>query len=127
MEKDPLQPIIIPTQRRHRRRKRRVRLGPWLWRAGIAAVFLGVMGVVLSRAFEPYSMRYRQKKETRALLEQLADLNEQNHSLKRQIENLRSGVGLEQEARRLGYIRKGEVPLQITFETPKPTPAKPDP
>jgi cell division protein FtsB len=118
VENDPLQPIIITNRRRRRRPKRRLRVGPWLMRAGLAALALGVSGFLLSRAFQPYTMRYRQVRQTRILLRELAEAKEQNRELQRKIGMLRSGEGLETEARKLGYIRKGEIPLQITFEAP---------
>lgn len=120
MDHDPLQPIIITSKHRRRRKaKRRVRLGPWIWRAALGAVVLGATGTLVTQAFQPYSMRYRQKQETREMLQQLAEVKEENRLLKLQIQNLRSGVGLEPEARKLGYIREGEVPLLITYDEPK--------
>ncbi|MBW3624881.1 MAG: septum formation initiator family protein [Armatimonadetes bacterium] len=117
MDHDPLQPIIISNRRRRRPKRRPMKLGPWVLRAGVMAVGLGIAGLFLAQAFEPYTMRHRQKQETRQLLDELADAREQNKSLNRQIRMLRSGAGLDLEARRLGYIRKGEIPLQITYQT----------
>ena len=113
MDHDSLQPIIITNRRR--RPRRRWRIGRWLWRvAGVAAV-AGLAVLVVSKAAQPYAMRHRQKLETLRLNQALAQAREQNTALKHQIQLLQSGAGMELEARRLGYIQPGEVPLQISF------------
>jgi cell division protein FtsB len=112
---DPLQPIIITRDPRRRRPRRKLRIGVWAWRVGLCTLAIAVGSSLLLRATEPYSMRHRQKQDTAELLKSLADAQEQNRSLKRQIEMMRSGQGLEIEARKLGYVKKGEIPLQISF------------
>jgi cell division protein FtsB len=121
VDRDDLEPIILTNKRRRRRARRRMRLrlGPWVWRAGLAAVLLGVFGLFLARALEPYAMRFRQKQETRQLNRELAEATELNKQLKRQIQMLQSGQGLEVEARKLGYVRQGEIPLQVTLVAPE--------
>jgi cell division protein FtsB len=120
MSADPLEPIII-TNRMNRRppRRRRVRIGPWVWRAGLGAVILGVGGTLLTQAVEPYTMRHQQKLETSRLKQSLADAKAEHASLVRETELMKKGPGLEMEARRLGYIRQGEIPLQISI-APEP-------
>ena len=129
MERDPLEPMIVRSHRHRRRQKRRVRvrLGKWVGRATLAAALLGVSGVIVARAVEPYTMRYRQTQETRKIRRDLEAAQAQNMELKRQIEMLRSGIGLELEARKLGYIKKGEIPLQITIEEAVPEKAQQTP
>ena len=120
MANDPLQPIIISSRRRKRRPRRRfLRIGPWVWRATIGALVLGVGGTLVMRAIEPYTMRHRLKQESARIRQSLAQAKEENHALKHQIDLLESGAGLELEARRLGYIRKGEIPLKVTVESQK--------
>jgi cell division protein FtsB len=121
---DPLQPIIISnkrTRRRIRRPRRKWPIGRWVWRIGVGGVALTLGAAIVTVLAEPYAMRYRQKQETRDLQNQLAAARAENRALAHQMEQLKSGRGWEIEARRLGYIRKGEIPIQIIY-----TPAAPE-
>jgi cell division protein FtsB len=86
-----------------------------MWRVGICSLVLGLGSAAVVHGFQPYAMRHQQKRETAQLVQSLNDALEQNRTLKRQIESLRVGQGLEIAARKLGYVRKGEIPLQISI------------
>jgi cell division protein FtsB len=109
---DALQPIIITN--RKRRKRRRLRLGPFFWRALLLVAGIAVLGTGAHRFVAPFTMRHRQKQETAHIRQALAQAEEENRLLKHQIQMLKSGKGLEMEARKLGYVRKGEIPLLIT-------------
>jgi cell division protein FtsB len=116
---EPLQPIIIKNEMRPRRRsKRRKKIGPALWRIGVYLVMGGITGTFFTKTLSPYAMRIRQKHETARLESQLNQAIEENKALKRQVKRLQSGEGLELEARRLGYVRAGEIPLQVIAPPP---------
>ena len=118
MPRDPLQPMIITTRRKRPRRRVRIRVLRLFGRAALYAAFVASAAAILSWIASPYALERHQKEETSNLNRDLARTKEENRSLKHRIELLRSGEGLEEEARRLGYVKKGEIPIRVTIIDP---------
>ncbi|MGC8668127.1 MAG: FtsB family cell division protein [Chthonomonadales bacterium] len=71
------------------------------------------MGVVVHR---PYAIAGRMEAENRLLAEHNHQLELENQRLAHRIRQLQTDAGMEREARKLGYVRKGEQPLIIPSE-----------
>jgi cell division protein FtsB len=61
----------------------------------------------------PIALLNSEYRETQRLATQLAALRVQNAELERRIKHLRSPQGAEQAARKLGYVKPGEITLVI--------------
>jgi cell division protein FtsB len=81
----------------------------WGGLALAAAVRLG------SIAFQPILVGYRSGREIRDLASEYQEARLRNERLHRQIAFLKTSAGVEEEARRLGWVRAGERPLQIVL------------
>jgi cell division protein FtsB len=81
-----------------------------------------------SIAFQPILAGYRSGREIRDLASEYQEARLRNEHLHRQITFLKTSAGVEEEARRLGWVRAGERPLQIVLpDTPDHRPATADP
>ncbi len=87
----------------------------------VAGVILGV-GRVLSKAAEPYVVGYAESKEIAQVTQQIADEKAKRKDLKQQIRYLRTPAGMESEARKLGWVKEGEVAVVVDNSRKEPTP-----
>jgi hypothetical protein len=91
-------------------RGRRLAIG-LLW--GGLAVAAGVrFGTI---AFQPILAGYRSGREIQSLVGECREARLRNERLHRQIAYLKTSAGIEEEARRLGWVRTGERPLQLVM------------
>jgi hypothetical protein len=129
----PVEPLIISRLQRtskaqlEQERQRalwRQRAGRILLQAVIAAVVLRFVSI----AVQPCLASYRSSRDIHVLREQYDREMQKQRRLQAQIGFLKSDQGVEEEARRLGWTRIGEVPLQIIHpEPPRPQPAADQP
>lgn len=97
-----------------RRRKAPLRLKAfWLVVAAIAAL---TVFAVLRKTVRPILLCHRERTEVIRLENQLADLRRENRALETRRRYLESPAGAETEARKLGYVRPGEVSVIIQDE-----------
>jgi hypothetical protein len=99
-------------------------LASWRQRASrlvLNAVVAAVALRVLTVALQPCLAAYRSARAIQQLQGQLHREWERGQHLKSQIAFLNTDRGVEEEARKLGWTRPGEVSLQII--TPEPRPA----
>lgn len=86
-------------------------------RAALALVVLGVAGVLFARSsaavFRPLAVAHRADVEVGQLRSQLDQEVVRNRRLRSQLEYLKTPAGVEEEARRKGWIRSGETALVI--------------
>lgn len=125
----PVEPLIIsrlqrtPKAQLERERQRafwRQRAGRILLHAVVAAVVLRFLAI----AVQPCLASYRSSRDMHVLRAQYEREMQKKRRLEAQSEFLKSSHGVEEEARRLGWTRIGEVPLQIIHpEPPRPLPA----
>jgi cell division protein FtsB len=66
-------------------------------------------------AFQPILAGYRSGREIQDLAAEYREARLRNERLHRQIAYLKTSDGIEEEARRLGWVRTGERPLQIVL------------
>ena len=129
----PVEPLIISRAQRttkaqlERERQRalwRQRAGRILLQAVIAAVVLRFVAI----AVQPLMASYRSSRDIHVLRAQFEREMQRKNRLEAQRDFLKSDQGVEEEARRLGWTRIGEVPLQIIHpEPPRPQPAADQP
>jgi hypothetical protein len=88
----------------------------------VHAVVVAVGLRVLLAALQPCLASYRATRDIHSLRGQLQQEADRNRRLQRQKQFLMSNHGVEEEARRLGWTRPGEVSLQILTPEPPPKP-----
>lgn len=74
----------------------------------IGCLAMAWLGAVVAR---PYLLALRLRADNRELGRQIGELQIANQRLRKQISALDTPAGQEREARKLGYVRPGEVPI----------------
>jgi cell division protein FtsB len=129
LELDPV--LVTPLRRpRTRARKRTARvpagqpkmLRTALWIVAGATVF-AFAGRIGAFAMEPLAATWRTEQEIRELRDATRKETAVNEQLRRDIAYLSTQAGVEQEARRRGWVRPGEVALSIVRPEPEVAPA----
>ena len=104
------------TPRLRKRRKRSIwrrtiwPLTGYLLAAALAIILVNAAVGAVARPIRLLGSEYR---ETHRLSEQLRKLKDDNAVLERRIKHLKSRQGTEQAARKLGYVKPGEITLVI--------------
>lgn len=79
----------------------------------LACLLMIWLGAVVRR---PFLIASHMAADNEKLEQRVMDLKMTNQILRKEAASLDTPVGMEREARRLGYVRKGEVPLVIPRE-----------
>ena len=103
---------------RRKRRKRGTGRGAKLF-AGSAAAVVGIVLLcgIVTKAAQPYQMQHQQARQIAQLRSQLSEANAQNADLERQTIYLQRPDGIENAARAEGFLKPGEVSLDIQANT----------
>lgn len=72
-----------------------------------------VAGWALHVAAQPYVKAYRMRAENAQIERQILAMRQELQGLRKSVAALGTPQGMEREARRLGYLRPGEIPLII--------------
>lgn len=80
---------------------------------------LVLLGLAGAWAIQPFILAHQETRQIRALQAEVAALEAKNEALRRRARILNTPKGIEVEARRLGWVRPGEVLIQ-TSNTPPP-------
>lgn len=113
------------------RRPRRI-LGMWA-RVTLLVAAVGVLGFIMfgliTKALRPYLEARVQKGQMSTTQGQIARLDRENADLRRRIAYLKTPDGMTTEARKMGYVKPGEIPIIVEGQTPAPgiSPAPPPP
>jgi len=78
-----------------------------------AIAVLCVLGTLISKAARPYLISHAESKEISEINRQIAEANAENRALKKEIAYLSTPEGKEAEARKLGWVKAGEVAIVI--------------
>jgi cell division protein FtsB len=117
MDVETLQNRVYKSPPRPRKRRRRFVWRKTVWPlvklTTVAALAFFVVSAVVSWVAHPIKLLNSEYRETQRLACQLGDLKEQNAVLDRRIKHLKSAQGAEQVARKLGYVKPGEITLVI--------------
>lgn len=79
----------------------------------LIAAGLCCTAAVVKKISKPYVISYGESKEVRDIRKQIAVATADNQQLKRDISYLGTAQGKEAEARKLGWVKKGEVALVV--------------
>lgn len=134
-EGSPGGPSGVSAERRRRRRPGRI-LGMWArigLLSGTLLVLLLIAVAIVAKAIRPYAEASQLQGQLAGLNRQVAATKEQNADYQRRLAYLRTPQGEMTEARSLGYLVPGEVPVVVDgtpgalSETPlaTPPPSKP--
>jgi cell division protein FtsB len=125
-----IEPLLVTPLRSPKARKRARVQAQLAWRrtavrllaGGVVAAALVRLGAI---AVEPLVATYRSGREIQALeIRYRGELGRHNH-LQREMQFLSTNAGIEEEARRLGWVKDGETSIQIV--KPASPPAAPAP
>ena len=94
---------------------------------GLLLVGIGVLVfasiALIAKAARPYREGGAQGGQLSLARRQIADLDAQNAVLHRRIAYLKTADGVASEARKMGYLRPGEVPLVVVGGVPDAAPS----
>lgn len=77
-------------------------------------ITLGVLAFVCFALYGPARDYYVAQRTSEALSEQLSSINSTNDSLRQDVQALQTREGIEDEARKKGYVENGDTPLTVT-------------
>lgn len=120
-----LDPVLVnPIRRSDRSVRRRATISDPLVRPAVlraaafvlgASVLISFGGQIASVAFQPIQVTHRTGMEVRALQAEVEEQRRKNEQLERDIAYYRTRAGIEQEARRKGWVREGEVAVNLVL------------
>jgi len=109
-----------PKRRRSRRPNYRRTIVTVLTIAGI----LLVAGAVIGKVVKPWVVGHTEGREIAQINRQIAHEEALRIDLNKQIEYVRTPAGMESEARKLGWVKEGEVAVVVDDTKKSPTPEK---
>ena len=103
-----------PEPERPRRRRRRL----LFWQKAVLFVCVGIIGFIafigLRKTIKPVRLVWAERREVLRMQDELAQKEKTNRELKNRRQYLLTPSGTETEARRLGFVRPGEVSIIIS-------------
>ncbi len=103
----------------HRRSFLRSKLLPVLRLVLVVAIVAIIGHAIVVKVARPFVLYRKEKQETQRLSEKVEQLQEENRLLEERIKYIKSDKGLNSAARRLGYVKPGEVTIVLPEEAPK--------
>jgi len=91
---------------------------------GAAAFIVRAAAMKVAR---PYVISYTESKERSDIQRQIAQAEAENHALKQEIVHLDTPEGKEAEARKLGWVKQGEIAVVVPNVGPSPFDGEPLP
>lgn len=104
---------VPPRRRRPRRSIWRKTVWPLVKYGSIAAVMVMLGCMVAGKIIRPFKLYNLEARETQRLADELQTLKKENISLERRIKYLQTQKGSAQAARRLGWVKPGEITLVL--------------
>jgi hypothetical protein len=104
-----------------KRRRRKTPVVERVFWIGTAVAVALVMFAVCCKIVRPFRLWFTEKQSVGILRVQLAQLKRENGELKIRQEYLRSPIGAQNEARKLGYVNPGETPIVVEPAKPNTT------
>jgi cell division protein FtsB len=99
-----------------RRRKSR---STTLWIILICVVCLFLLLRVLPHFLKTIHCYIKESKEVNRLEKEIEKLKKENREMERRIKELKEGKGWEEEARKQGWVREGEILIRIEGKLPE--------
>lgn len=116
-----VKPRRTANPKRHRSRRSQLRR-TIVTVLSIAGILLAV-GAVIGKGAKPYLVGHTENREIAQINQQIAHEQARHRNLSKQIEYVQTPSGMESEARKLGWVKEGEVAV-VVDDTKKPTPEK---
>ncbi|MGC8863121.1 MAG: FtsB family cell division protein [Armatimonadota bacterium] len=115
-----------PPRRRLRRKSvwRRIAWPAAKYSAVAATIFM-LGQIVAGNVARPLKLLRSESRESRLIAAEIESLRKQNAALERQLAYLKTRRGMAQAARKLGYVKPGEILLVLPAESPGPAGKKP--
>lgn len=107
---------VPPSRRRPRRSVWRKTVWPLLKYGTIIAIMVMAGSMVANKIARPFKLYNQESHETQRLANELQSLKKENISLARRIKYLQTQEGAAQAARRLGWVKPGEITLVLPPE-----------
>lgn len=79
----------------------------------IVLVIIAIIGLILSKATRPYRIGYAESKEIADVKNQISQAEAENKRLKQDIDYIKKPEGKMVEARKLGFVKEGEVAVVV--------------
>lgn len=118
------------THDRVRRPRRKSKAGRW-FRILLMLACFALVGFIakamIVKAVRPWWIDHNEKKESVQLQQQIDKAKAENRAIKRDIAYLDTPEGKIAEARRLGWVKQGEVAVVVPNEGPSPFDGEPIP
>jgi hypothetical protein len=108
--------------RRSSGRSKLVRFFRRLGLFGIACVVLLVVYMILAKASRPFLISYAESREIAGIKREKDAVEAENRRLRTNREYLKTDQGKEAEARKLGWVKSGEVAVVVGQPEHSPTP-----
>ena len=86
-----------------------------------------IVRAVAMKAARPYVISYNESKERSDIQQQIAQAKAENRALKADIIHFGTPEGKEAEARKLGWVKEGEVAVVVPDSGPSPFASEPLP
>ncbi len=110
-EKKNIRPVIQRAKQQANPKTKR------LVRVLAAACIIGIIGVavflIISKLSRPYMIGYSESKEIIETKQQISNAESENKSMHSDIQYLQTDRGKEAEARRLGWVKPGEIAIVV--------------
>ena len=110
----------VPSRRRRKRSILRRVVWPTLAVLFVVAAAALAGTLVTSKIARPFQLCDAETREKQRIAGQLEALRKENAALERQISHLKTPQGTADAARKLGYVRSGEIMLVIPEDGPVP-------
>lgn len=79
----------------------------------VVLLFIAIIWLVLAKAIKPYRISYVESREIADVRNQIAQAEADNKRLKEDIEYIQKPEGKMVEARKLGFVKEGEVAVVV--------------
>jgi cell division protein FtsB len=88
---------------------------------GALAAMVFLLGqMVAGKVARPFRLLNSESRESQRMVAELESLRKQNETLERRLRYLQTPRGAAQAARKLGYVKPGEILLVLPPESPAP-------
>ncbi len=110
----------VPLRRRRKRSVFRRIVWPTLVVLFLVAATALAGTLVTGKIVRPFQLCDTETREKQRIARELETLRKENADLERQIDHLKTPRGIADAARKLGYVRPGEITLVIPEDDPAP-------
>jgi len=111
----------VPPRRRHPKRPNwRKRVWPILKASAVVVVAIGLGAMVTGKIARPFRLLSTEYRETQRIARERDALRRENATLERRIKYIQTPQGAAEAARKLGYVKPGEITLVLPEPTSPP-------